>query len=127
MKDLIKIAVIEDNKAYSRSIQEIIGVSEEMECIGVYYSAEDCSHAFQTSTPPIVDVILLDLRMPDKDGFWFVKHAKLHDGTKVVLMTAYPGGLPLDVLHEKGIDEYLEKPFSYSDLTGVLDRYAVAS
>ena len=72
MKDLIKIAVVEDNKAYARSIQEIIGVSGEMECIGVYYSAEDCSLAFQTSTPPIVDIILLDLNLPGKDGLTLI-------------------------------------------------------
>jgi len=72
------------------------------------------------------DVILLDLRMPGKDGVWFVGNAELPDETKVVLMTAYIPDDILTNLFEAGVDEYLEKPFSCSDLTHLLDRYAAA-
>lgn len=68
MKNLIRIAVVEDNQTYARSIQEIIGASKNMECVGVYSSSEDCSSAFQSSDPPPVDVILLDLKLPGKSG-----------------------------------------------------------
>jgi DNA-binding NarL/FixJ family response regulator len=64
----IQIAVVEDNPAYARSIQEIITISEGMECSGVYHSAEDCTEAFQSANPPQVNVILLDLRLPGKSG-----------------------------------------------------------
>jgi DNA-binding NarL/FixJ family response regulator len=72
MKNSIKIAVVEDNTSYARSIQEIIRGSEEMECIGMYYNAEDCSQAFQSSSPPDVDVILLDLKLPGKSGLTLI-------------------------------------------------------
>jgi DNA-binding NarL/FixJ family response regulator len=68
MKHPIQIAVVEDNPAYARSIQEIITISEGMECSGVYHSAEDCTEAFQSANPPQVNVILLDLRLPGKSG-----------------------------------------------------------
>lgn len=72
MKHPIKIAVVEDNPAYARSIQEIITISEGMECSGVYCSAEECSHAFQSANPPLVDVILLDLKLPGKSGMTLI-------------------------------------------------------
>jgi len=68
MKHPIQIAVVEDNPADARSIQEIITISEGMECSGVYHSAEDCTEAFQSANPPQVNVILLDLRLPGKSG-----------------------------------------------------------
>ncbi len=74
----------------------------------------------------VYDVVLLDLRMPGKDGVWFVGNAELPRETKVVLMTAYIPDEILTKLFEAGIDEYLEKPFSCGDLTHLLDRYAAA-
>ena len=72
MNHPILIVVVEDNPAYARSIQEIISFSEGMECSGVYRSAEDCAHAFQSATPPRVDVILLDLKLPGKSGMTLI-------------------------------------------------------
>lgn len=72
MKHPIRIAVVEDNPAYARSIQEIIAISEGMECSGVYQSAEDCSLAFQAAIPPRADVILLDLKLPGKSGMTLI-------------------------------------------------------
>lgn len=68
MKHSIKIVVVEDNPTYARSIQDIIAISNEMECVGVYHSAEECSQAFQLPDPPHADVILLDLKLPGKNG-----------------------------------------------------------
>ncbi len=72
MKHPIQIAVVEDNLAYARSIQEIIASSEGMECRSVYHSAEDCSLAFQSAEPPQVDVVLLDLKLPGKSGMTLI-------------------------------------------------------
>lgn len=72
MKNPIRIAVIEDNPTYSRSIQEIIQSSSGMECISVFDSAEECSQAFQSVNPPEVDVILLDLKLPGKSGMTLI-------------------------------------------------------
>lgn len=68
----IQIAVVEDNLAYARSIQEIIASSEGIACCGFYHTAEDCSQAFQTVNPPCVDVILLDLKLPGKGGMTLI-------------------------------------------------------
>jgi DNA-binding NarL/FixJ family response regulator len=68
MNPPIQIVVVEDNPAYARSIREIISISDGMECLGIYHSAEDCSYAFQTANPPKPDVILLDLKLPGKSG-----------------------------------------------------------
>lgn len=72
MNHPIQIAVVEDNPAYARSIQEIISISEGMECCGVYHSAEECTDAFQLPSHPKVDVVLLDLKLPGKNGMTLI-------------------------------------------------------
>lgn len=68
----LKIVIVEDNRAYARSLQEVILNSGRMECVGVYPSAEDCCSAFQVSTPPPADVFLLDLKLPGKSGMTLI-------------------------------------------------------
>lgn len=87
MKNPIQIAVIEDNPAYARSIQEIVASSPGMECIGVYHSAEEFSHAFQLDKPPFFNVILLDLKLPGKSGMTlipFLRKVAPHAGILVL-------------------------------------------
>lgn len=72
MKPPIRIAAVEDNPAYARSIQEIITISDGMECCGVYQSAEECTEAFQSANPPQVNVILLDLKLRGKSGMTLI-------------------------------------------------------
>lgn len=72
MKHPIRIAVIEDNQAYARSIQEIIASSEGMEFSCVYHSAEECSKALQCAHPPKADVVLLDLKLPGMSGMTLI-------------------------------------------------------
>jgi DNA-binding NarL/FixJ family response regulator len=87
MNPPIKIAVVEDNPAYARSIQEIISISEGMECSGAYRNAEDCIHAFQSANPPQANVVLLDLKLPGKSGMSlipFLRQTAPHAGILVL-------------------------------------------
>jgi DNA-binding NarL/FixJ family response regulator len=68
MNQVIQIIVIEDNPAYARSVQEIIGCSEGMECGRVYHSGEDFAQAMRAGTRPAADIVLLDLKLPGKSG-----------------------------------------------------------
>ena len=72
MSHSIKIAVVEDNPAYARSIQEVIRTGNGMECTGVYYNTDECSSAFQGDDAPEADVVLLDLNLPGKGGLTLV-------------------------------------------------------
>jgi DNA-binding NarL/FixJ family response regulator len=89
MKKTIQIAVVEDNPAYARSIQEIISISEGMECSAIFHSAEDCSHAYQSGSPPVVDVILLDLKLPGKSGMSLIPFLrKLAPQSAILVLTS---------------------------------------
>jgi DNA-binding NarL/FixJ family response regulator len=72
MSQKTRIAIVEDNSTYARSLQEIIKASKGMECMGVYATARECRRAFKADPPPELDIILLDLKLPDQSGLTLI-------------------------------------------------------
>lgn len=59
-----------------------------------------------------IDMILLDLKMPDIDGFELYKLIREKYSTPVVIMTADKSSDTLQRINELGIDDYLTKPLN---------------
>jgi CheY-like chemotaxis protein len=71
------------------------------------------------------DLVLLDVALPDHDGFWVcneLKHGSLTSHIPVVMLTAM--GLPSDRERavQAGADGYIVKPFSPRALLEQLDQ-----
>ena len=64
------------------------------------------------------DVILLDLRLPDMEGFEVLKRAKdLQPTTKVIMVTALDHPELREEAHAYGACGYITKPFDFSETT----------
>ncbi len=70
------------------------------------------------------DFVLVDYRMPENDGIWFMKNAKLGKKTKAVLMTAYANRDVINRMFDLGACGYVIKPFDQDDIIRHLDFYA---
>lgn len=67
MDDVITLMIVEDNKAYRKTLVDMIELSTDMECIGQFSAAEPCFKALQeASVSP--DILLLDLNLPGQNG-----------------------------------------------------------
>ncbi|MBU1075886.1 MAG: sigma-54 dependent transcriptional regulator, partial [Spirochaetes bacterium] len=115
-----KILVIDDDPKICRLIKRIL-IKEDMlvECI-----------ASGIVTLPLLkkssfDVILLDFRLPDMDGFKLlekIQENRLLKATEVILMTGY-GDTEMGMkAMEKGCVDYLPKPFNHEDLVFQIKR-----
>ncbi|MDF7823634.1 response regulator transcription factor [Pontiellaceae bacterium B12227] len=76
MDEPIKILIIEDNKPYTKSLQRMIEMSEHMEHIVSFSSAESFADSLKSTSFNEVDVILLDLQLPGKNGFQLIPTLK---------------------------------------------------
>jgi DNA-binding NtrC family response regulator len=76
--------------------------------------AEDGASAlayFRTGEPPI-DLVLLDLKLPDSDGVTLLKIIKHHSPScRVILMTAFGAVEKLREAERSGVEAVLTKPF----------------
>jgi DNA-binding response OmpR family regulator len=73
-------------------------------------------------TPP--DLVLLDLILPDLNGFYVCTALRLDPATAsvpIVMMTAVPGEIPRMSGFEAGADAYLNKPFSIDGLVALVN------
>ena len=62
----IKLMVIDDNEEFIANVKESYFGDEEVEVIGSAQDGLDAIHKIETFNP---DVVILDLIMPEVDGF----------------------------------------------------------
>ncbi len=66
---------------------------------------------------PSLDLIILDIQMPDMNGYTFLTHLRKmenYQSVPFVIVTAYPEMEP--IFRRKGIKDYLLKPIKFEDL-----------
>jgi len=79
----------------------------------------DGSSALRLAYENSYSVILSDVRMPQLDGFEFLRRLREHDGseqTPVVLLTSMGKDEDVHLGFELGADDYIVKPFSSAEL-----------
>ena len=111
---MAKILVIDDDK----SINELIKVNLEL----AYYKvvcAFDGNKGYALCKQELPDLVVLDIMMPDVDGYTVAKRIRENESTKdipIIMLTA------LNMLQDKvqgfniGVDDYLVKPFEMEEL-----------
>ena len=107
-----KILVVDDEKGLAK----IIHLNLEQDGFEVIeaYNGNQAMDKLRTSLP---DLVLLDVMMPDIDGFTVLKMIRQIGETPVIMLTAK--GETDDVIKglELGADDYVTKPFSPKELT----------
>jgi two-component system C4-dicarboxylate transport response regulator DctD len=100
------VLLVEDDKPLRRSIAQIFEL-EELNVIeaGTVIEAED--HISTT----FGGVVLSDIRLPGKDGFDLLAHARKTDADLPVILLTGAGDIPMAVrAMNQGASEFLEKP-----------------
>jgi DNA-binding response OmpR family regulator len=65
---------------------------------------------------PIPDVVLLDLRLPDTDGFAICRELRARSDVPIIMLTARGEEVDRVVGLELGADDYIVKPFGFREL-----------
>jgi len=79
-------------------------------------TGEEALTKAQQSTP---DLIILDLLLPEANGFTVCEHLRRHPATAsvpIMILTGLPGELPRLAAGEAGADAYVRKPFEIQEL-----------
>lgn len=72
------------------------------------------------------DIILIDITLPDMDGWSAAKIMKVYPGLRSVPILAVTGLAAKDFtgrIKESGMDGFIPKPFSTRELTEILKKY----
>jgi PAS domain S-box-containing protein len=88
------------------------------------FAAEDGNKALEVFRKEPVDLILLDIRMPGKNGFEVVREIReVNPHVPVIAQTAYAMPDQIRKIEDAGFDEYLIKPLDREKLYAMLAKY----
>lgn len=101
------ILIVEDDVSLNRGIALML----RKECINIHqvYNLREANNIFMNNK---LDLILLDINLPDGNGFDFCKNIRLSSNVPIIFLTA--NDLEIDIVtgFELGCDDYITKPFS---------------
>jgi len=108
----MRLLVVEDEPKLARFIQR--GLTEESFAVDI---ARDGEEALERATRTAYDLVILDLMLPGMDGFAVCRALRAQGSDTPILILSARG-----VVHDRvkgletGADDYLTKPFVFSEL-----------
>lgn len=103
----MKCIIIEDELPAQAILKKYIGKIPDTEIVHAFQTAIQANEFLKNNT---VDVIFLDINLPDISGLDFIKTVKIPP--KIVITTAYPD-YAVSSFELETIVDYLVKPFSF--------------
>ena len=123
---MARLLIIDDDKELSAMLVEYL--SSEGFDIEVTY---DGLSAIEKVKGQQYDALILDVMMPELDGFGVLRHIRTYSDVPVLMLTAKGDDVDRIVGLEMGADDYLSKPFNPRELLArvraVLRRSTVSS
>ena len=125
---MMKVLVIDDDADITEMVS-ILLLSNWKE-IKITWAVDGTSgiEKFQAECP---DVIILDIGLPDKDGFEVCKEIRLSSDVPVVMLSIRNAMADREKAFDVGANEYVTKPFSNADfllrVQTVVRRHKIAS
>jgi len=119
MKDKIRIAIIEDHQIIIDGIQMLL---EDIDHIDVCYSAVTGAEGLDLILNNGVELVLLDINLPDLNGFDVCKKIKqLKPECKVIALTMFGETGYISKMIKSGVDGYLLKNTGKQELLLAID------
>ncbi|MDP8246856.1 MAG: response regulator [Candidatus Tritonobacter lacicola] len=114
-----RVLIVDDEPEMVQIIEDTLREGEEEFDIASAYNGYGACLKIGNFRP---DLVILDIKMPDIDGFEVCRRIKISDETKkmkVLVITAYPESSYIRRIREAGADSLMTKPF---DLQGLRER-----
>jgi two-component system, OmpR family, response regulator RegX3 len=104
----VKVLIVEDEKAIAEPLAE--GLRREG------FDVERAATGRAALDAPEPDLVLLDVRLPDIDGFAVCRELRSRSGVPIIMVTAKGEEIDRVVGLELGADDYIVKPFGFREL-----------
>ena len=116
----MKFYLVDDDKNIRKILKLIIEEREIGEVTGSYGNPEDALEDLSVSD---VDVVLVDLLMPNIDGITFIKKAaEINPSLVFVMISQVSSKDMISEAYENGIEFYIQKPINSIEVESVLKK-----
>ena len=119
----VRVLVAEDNEFNAMVLLEELSSNIQN---GIIDIANDGKIAVDNLMTNSYDIILMDIQMPEMDGYAAAKAIRNLDASKngipIIAMTASTMKSDIDKCFESGMDAFISKPFETGDLLGKMEQ-----
>lgn len=115
----MRILVVDDDEIVLTSCNRVLTAAEYEVIL-----ARSASEALEVLGRTPVDLVLLDIIMPERDGFSLMISIKEHHDPMMIVMSGYSTPDTVSRVRELGASRFLPKPFSPQELLASIESVA---
>jgi DNA-binding NarL/FixJ family response regulator len=120
MSTPITVAIVEDNRGTREGLVELLGRTQNLQCVGSYASGEDAVRDLPAHKPKVV---LMDINLPGMSGVECVARLKQSlPGSLVLMLTTYEESDLIFASLRAGASGYLLKNMHPTELTQAVEQ-----
>ena len=106
-----KVLIVEDERNLARFVS--LELQHEGYDVTIAYDGKE---GLDLALEKDYDLILLDLMLPEMDGFEVTRRLKAEKNTHIIMMTARDSVMDIVAGLDRGADDYIVKPFAIEEL-----------
>jgi len=120
---MLKLAIIEDNRQYSKALEFIFEGAENITIIHLLHTAENIIAVLQQDLP---DIVIMDIDLPGKNGIEAVKEIKDNwPAIRIMMLTVFEDADKIFLAVKAGADGYLLKKDSPSRIIQAINELSL--
>lgn len=122
----IQIALVDDHNLFRKGLIKLINMGDTHQRYHILFEADHGNHLKEKMvTPPFPDIILMDIDMPEVDGFEAVEWLqRTHGDVKVLVMTMLESESAILRMLRMGVKGYIHKDIEVEELHAALETIA---
>jgi len=118
----MKVLIVDDSKIVCNGLQQMLINIADVEIVGQAYNGKDAIQSISKAKP---DVVILDIRMPDKSGIDVLKDIRDKKlPIRVIILTNYPYPQYRKKCEELGADYFFDKVTEIEEIPKVIEKLA---
>jgi DNA-binding NarL/FixJ family response regulator len=112
-----KIIIVEDNDLYRAALKDLINAQDQLEVVA---EADSGGEALKIIKQFPADLVLLDLRLPDRSGYDILPEISKSTDSKILVLTILESDHNIRAAFEAGADGYFFKDVSSQELINAI-------
>ncbi|PSL28191.1 response regulator [Chitinophaga ginsengisoli] len=122
----IQIAIVDDHNLFRKGLIRLINMGDSLQRYNILFEADNGNQMKEKmKLSPFPDIILMDIDMPELDGFESVEWLqRTHGDVKVLVMTMLEKESAILRMLRMGVKGYIHKDIEVADLHAALESIA---